>query len=287
MTTKAEKPTTEPPVRVPCGVIMPLSEIDGCSADHWEEVLEIIKEGLIKTTFDVGVVSDANESGIIHQRIIDRLAEDPIVICDVSAKNPNVMFELGLRLAFDKATVVIKDDKTNYSFDTSPIEHLSYPRDLHHQKIQKFQEKLAKKVIDTFKASENPNYSTFLKAFRKLTSKKSLPTEEIAIPQALIEQLNIIREEIGALRQQRSNYPTDEMEKEYYYFGFRGASETLDRFQEAIDASSHPLPRGFLINRMDPEWLLVETSTDNHPYIARLRTLGDHFKLNYFRGMSP
>jgi len=32
------------------------------------------------------------------------------------------MFELGLRLAFDKPAIIVKDDNTSYSFDTAPIE---------------------------------------------------------------------------------------------------------------------------------------------------------------------
>ncbi len=54
----------------------------------------------------------------------------PIVVCDISARNANVMFELGMRLAFDKPTVIIKDERTPYSFDISSIEHLDYPSDL-------------------------------------------------------------------------------------------------------------------------------------------------------------
>lgn len=72
--------------------------------------------------------------------------ENPIVVCDVSGKNPNVMFELGIRLAFDKPTIIIKDDKTSYSFDTSPIEHLEYPRDLRYNRIEDFKSKLTDKI---------------------------------------------------------------------------------------------------------------------------------------------
>ena len=93
---------------------------------------------------------------------------DPIVVCDVSGKNPNVMFELGMRLAFDKPTVIVKDDKTDYSFDTSPIEHVPYPRDLRFASIVKFKELLTEKVIGTHKkASDDKTYTTFLKHFGK------------------------------------------------------------------------------------------------------------------------
>ena len=58
---------------------------------------------------------------MIHKTIVQNLYLNPIVVCDVSGKNANVMFELGLRLAFDKPTIIIKDDKTDYSFDTSVV----------------------------------------------------------------------------------------------------------------------------------------------------------------------
>src|SRR5690606_35815500 len=89
-----------------------------------------------------------------------------IVVCDVSGKNPNVMFELGMRLAFDKPTVIVKDDKTDYSFDTGIIEHVGYPRDLRFSKIVLFKDKLSEKVKATYQKSlSDPEHSTFLKSF--------------------------------------------------------------------------------------------------------------------------
>jgi hypothetical protein len=64
------------------------------------------------------------------------------------------MFELGMRLAFDKPTVIVKDDKTTYNFDTSPIEHVGYPRDLRFTKIVQLKEELAKKIVATYQASK-------------------------------------------------------------------------------------------------------------------------------------
>ncbi len=69
------------------------------------------------------------------------------------------MFELGLRLAFDNPTVIVKDDKTDYSFDAGVIENIPYPRDLRFTKIVEFKKKLAEKVSNTFKASvEDPKH---------------------------------------------------------------------------------------------------------------------------------
>ena len=107
-----------------CGLVMPISAIDGLPESHWAEVLSLISEAIEKAGVTPNLVSNADDVGIIQKRIIQNLYDNPIVMCDVSSKNPNVMFELGMRLAFDKPTIIVKDDKTTYSFDTSPIEHL-------------------------------------------------------------------------------------------------------------------------------------------------------------------
>jgi hypothetical protein len=71
---------------------------------------------------------NADDIGVIQKRIVQNLYSSDVIVCDVSGKNPNVMFELGMRLAFDKPTLIVKDDKTDYSFDTGIIEHVPYPR---------------------------------------------------------------------------------------------------------------------------------------------------------------
>lgn len=155
--------TNEKPI---CGIIMPISSIDNCSMEHWAEVKKIISEAICDAGFKPNLVSNADDIGIIQKRIIQNIYDNDIVVCDVSGKNPNVMFELGMRLAFDKPAIIVIDDKTDYSFDTSPIEHLLYPRDLRYYNILNFKEQLKTKIIATVeKAKTDPNYTTFLKNF--------------------------------------------------------------------------------------------------------------------------
>lgn len=149
-----------------CGIVMPISSIDNCPADHWQDVLRILKEAIADAGYEANLVSSSDDSGVIQKRIVQNLYDNDIVVCDVSCKNPNVMFELGMRLAFDKPTIIIIDDQTSYSFDTGVIEHLSYPRDLRYGKINEFKIKLKEKILATIKKSQNdPNYTTFLKQF--------------------------------------------------------------------------------------------------------------------------
>jgi len=206
MTNKKEAKVEGNPPK--CGLIAPIAAMDGCSEAHWEEVRFIIKEALQDTDFIVELVSDSNEVGIIQKRIVENIYYNDMIICDVSGKNPNVMFELGMRLAFDKPTIIIKDDKTNYSFDTAPIEHIEYPRDLHYLTIQNFKVKLRSKVIATYEASKKPEYTTFLKHFGQFIT-TGIESKPVEAEQFIIEALMEMKAELKSLRSERSTTITN------------------------------------------------------------------------------
>lgn len=176
-----------------CGVVMPISAIDECTEEHWADVWKILSDSIEYAGFEANLVSNADEVGLIHKRIIQNLYENPVVVCDVSGKNANVMFELGLRLAFDKPTIIVKDDRTSYSFDTSPIEHIEYPRDLRFSKIVSFKEKLSQKIKDTEEtARTNSNYSTFLKHFGEFKLPK-LEQREVSGEEYIIDEIKSLK----------------------------------------------------------------------------------------------
>ena len=192
-----------------CGVVMPISAIDGCAESHWADVLDILTEAIEVAGFEANLVSNADDSGIIHKRIIQNLYDNPIVVCDVSGKNPNVMFELGLRLAFDKPTVIVKDEKTSYAFDTSAIEHIEYPRDLRFSRIVEFKQKLAEKITATHqKATSDPTYTTFLKHFGEFKVAK-LDKKEVSGQEYILDELRGLR---IAMRRLELGQPSRESE---------------------------------------------------------------------------
>lgn len=188
--------------RKTCGLVMPISNQPGCAAEHWADVRSIIEEAvqlIEEPKFDVKLVSDADDVGVIQKRIVQNVYSSDILVCDVSCKNANVMFELGLRLAFDKPTVIVKDDMTDYSFDTGIIEHLTYPRDLRFTKITQFKKFLSEKVAATYKASLDPAHSTFLKNFG--TFRVAALAENIASSDRItLEMFTEIQAEIALLR---------------------------------------------------------------------------------------
>ncbi len=194
-----------------CGLIMPLAEFDNCSATHWEDVRSIIVgavEAPSEPQFRARMVSDGDETGIIHRRIIQNVYSDPIAICDVSGRNPNVLFELGMRLAFDKPVVIVKDDKTPFMFDTGMIEHLAYPRDLRHGTIEIFKSQLARKVSSTYAASiSSPDTVSFIKSFGPF---KTVALEEVKEPvdKAILSLLSEMQGQINRLANSMTNERT-------------------------------------------------------------------------------
>ena len=195
--------TNEAQSAATCGLVMPISALDGCPQEHWLEVRQIITEAvesLASPKFLVKLVSDADDVGVIQKRIVQNVYTSDVIVCDVSGKNPNVMFELGLRLAFDKATVIVKDDKTDYSFDTGIIEHLTYPRDLRFTRIIEFKKNLAAKVAGTYKAAkEDSQHSPFLKSFGSFQVAK-LSEREVSPDKAILEMLLDLQMEMSSLK---------------------------------------------------------------------------------------
>lgn len=185
--------------RPQCGIVMPISGGGGYSEPHWCEVKTIISDALDDAGFTASLVSDADDVGIIQKRIVQNLYENPIVVCDVSGKNPNVMFELGMRLAFDKPAIIVKDDRTAYSFDTAPIEHLEYPADLRFAKIVEFKRNLGDKVKATLERSRvDPKHTTFLKHFGTFAVAQ-LETKELPRDEYIIEELRELRRVVTQL----------------------------------------------------------------------------------------
>lgn len=184
------------PKKPVCGLVMPISGIGDCPASHWEDVKYILMDAVSMGGFECRLVSDDDSVGVIQDRIVNNVYGSEIIVCDVSHKNPNVMFELGLRLAFDKAVVIVKDDKTDYSFDTGIIEHIEYPRDLRFTKIEVFKRKLQDKVTSTYLSSLEDGYSPFLKNFGQFRVSK-IDNKDVTPSDYLIKEVSRLRTDIS------------------------------------------------------------------------------------------
>ncbi|MGN4289722.1 hypothetical protein [Bacillus cereus group sp. MYBK87-2] len=213
MTTKTEteqKKVLEQAEEKHCGIIMPIAPMNGYTKEHWLDIKNIIKEATEEVEgikFKAEIVSDSDgEIDIIHKRIIQNLYNADIVVCDISGRNPNVMFELGMRLTFDKPTIIIKDDATDFIFDTSSIEHLIYPKDLRFQKIVEFKKELAKRIKITYEKSiADPKFSTFLGNFGEFMIPKLDQTTVSSAEELILKEISSLRSEIKNVKREATN----------------------------------------------------------------------------------
>ncbi|WP_096273929.1 RNA helicase [Paucisalibacillus globulus] len=190
-----------------CGIIMPIAAMNNYSAEHWVEVKNIIvqaTESIDGIKFNTKLVSNSDgEVDVIHKRIIQNIYNSDIVVCDISGRNPNVLFELGMRLTFDKPTILIKDDVTDFIFDTGVIEHITYPRDLRYGSIVKFKKELSNRIKLTYeKAKSDNNFSTFLGNFGEFKVPSLNQTTVSDVNQLILDELGSVRKEISNIKKE-------------------------------------------------------------------------------------
>lgn len=114
-----------------CFVIMPISECEGYEKGHFKHVYEdIIKPAVEKAGYIAIRADEVNATNLIHLDILKKLIDTPIAVCDLSTRNPNVLFELGIRQAFDKPVVLIQEKGTQKIFDIAPLRYLEYSKDM-------------------------------------------------------------------------------------------------------------------------------------------------------------
>src|SRR5439155_2589607 len=83
----------------------------------FSEVLQrLITPAAIEAGFNV---ETANRQGsdVIQSTIVNELLEADLVIADLTDHNPNVLFELGLRMAMEKPVALVKASGTGRVFD--------------------------------------------------------------------------------------------------------------------------------------------------------------------------
>ena len=99
-------------------VIMPFVERDPRhSAGFFAEVLRSVITPAAKASQFTVKTANRQGSDLIQSTIVNDLMDADLVIADLTEHNPNVMFELGMRMAEDKPVVLIKAEGTGPLFD--------------------------------------------------------------------------------------------------------------------------------------------------------------------------
>ncbi|ELA9892805.1 hypothetical protein V8046_003323 [Vibrio parahaemolyticus] len=163
-----------------CFVIMPISSQEGYEDDHFQLVYEdIICPAILAAGMTPIRADETKGTNLIQLDILQKVIDSPMAVCDMSAKNPNVFYELGMRQAFDKPTVLLKDEKTNAPFDINGLRYCQYNTDMRHRNVKLAIEQLSATLIETYKNKENKSEINSLVRLLELAKPAELPTGDI------------------------------------------------------------------------------------------------------------
>ena len=147
-TTKAKKERV-------CFVVMPISDIEGYESGHFNRVYEhLLKPSCSKAGFTPIRADEVAKTNYIIIDILRKIIESDLVLCDISARNPNVLYELGIRQAFNKPVTLVKDSKTEKIFDIQGFRYAEYDHTLRVDSVQRDLDKIAKSLTDTASSSQ-------------------------------------------------------------------------------------------------------------------------------------
>lgn len=101
-----------------CFVIMPFSKTESCDQDEWDEIFnELIKPSVEGADLSFNCRRSNTIQGSIIEDILDNLNRADLVIADLTDRNPNVFYELGVRHTLRDSTILIAQHLNDIPFD--------------------------------------------------------------------------------------------------------------------------------------------------------------------------
>lgn len=190
----------ESSVSAVCGIIMPISATENRTEAHWKNVLKLCHRAIMNAGFEPKNVWESSATDRISERIVGNLFDFPMVIADISDLNANVMFELGLRIASKKPTIIICNEGGPMPFDIRDFEAIFYPGDLNIIGIEEFFKKLEKSLKDKFDRYKREDYQPFLA--NVIVDVASPQTRELELNDLILSRLDELARKIASVENQ-------------------------------------------------------------------------------------
>lgn len=170
-----------------CFVIMPIStpKFEKYEENHFNHVYEkLLKPAIKEAGFKPIRSDDIKKSDLIVVDIINKLLESPMAVCDLSSHNPNVLYELALRQAFDNPIALVKERGEKDIFDISGIRYTEYDRNLYVYNVEEEIREIAISIKETF--SEYKESTSNILQQLAINRAASIPESGVSADQALI-----------------------------------------------------------------------------------------------------
>jgi hypothetical protein len=199
----AAKKIKEPKPEAPksCFVIMPISDVEPYPSGHWARVYQHLIEPACRSAgYEPVLASAVQQTNFIVLDILKRVVSAEVVLCDLSSRNPNVLYELGIRQAFDKPAVLIKDTLTERIFDVQGLRDVEYDHTLRVDLVAPKVGEIAQVVKNTASAADDVNS---LVSLLGVTAAKLPEASNVTGDTALIlERLNEVASRVARVESQ-------------------------------------------------------------------------------------
>ena len=104
-----------------CFVIAPIGDSDSGTRKRSDQVLKhIIDPAVSECGYKPIRADDIEKPGIITSQVIQHIVDDPLVIADLTERNPNVFYELAIRHAIAEPCIQIIASGEQIPFDVAP-----------------------------------------------------------------------------------------------------------------------------------------------------------------------
>ncbi|KZS41918.1 hypothetical protein AWE51_00280 [Aquimarina aggregata] len=182
-----------------CFIIMPISNHPNYSEGHFKRVYNhIIKPACERANFHPLRADDISTTNHIAIDIIKKIIESDMAICDLSSQNPNVLYELGIRQAFNKPVALIKDIKTKRIFDIQGFRDLEYDENLRIDNVEDIIEALAETITLTYENHEN-EVNSLVKLLGINSAEIGEGTKISAEGKLILNNINAMHKRLGLL----------------------------------------------------------------------------------------
>lgn len=157
---------------------MPIGEYGSSIYKHYLEVYEdLFMPAIQKAGYIPKRADEEKTCNVIQCDIVQKIIDSDMVLCDLSGKNPNVLYELGIRQAFDRPVVLVQEENTDRIFDISIIRTIDYDKSLNHRKVKENIETISKAIIETSMQTKGINsmikFINIEKRIKETTDKES------------------------------------------------------------------------------------------------------------------
>ena len=103
-----------------CFVISPIGEPDSDTRKRADQILKhVVKPAVAECGYTAVRADEIDKPGIITSQVIQRVVTDPLVIADLTERNPNVFYELAIRHALRKPLVQLIKKGERIPFDVA------------------------------------------------------------------------------------------------------------------------------------------------------------------------